>query len=124
MCITLHLIQYTICITCYFIVFVNHLFFYSSAVESYINTYVLSISSSYLLLCSWLSFYLFFRYAKGEDKHNWITIDQLTAEIRLNKLPDRESLHLVNGTYYAKIICITTGRDSFFLLPCLEITVH
>ncbi|XP_031418740.1 desmoglein-2-like isoform X2 [Clupea harengus] len=47
-------------------------------------------------------------YAKGEDKHNWITIDQHTAEIRLNKLPDRESLHLVNGTYYAKIICITT----------------
>ncbi|KAG5286763.1 hypothetical protein AALO_G00018490 [Alosa alosa] len=49
-------------------------------------------------------------YAKGEDRDNWITIDQNTAEIRLNKFPDRESKHLVNGTYYAKIICIT--KDS------------
>ncbi|XP_062386302.1 desmoglein-2-like protein [Sardina pilchardus] len=46
-------------------------------------------------------------YAKGEDKDNWISIDRETAEIRLNKYPDRESKHLVNGTYYAKIICIS-----------------
>ncbi|KAL2097293.1 hypothetical protein ACEWY4_006500 [Coilia grayii] len=49
-------------------------------------------------------------YAKAEDKDNWISIDQTTAEIRLNKLPDRESKYLINGTYYAKIICIT--KDS------------
>lgn len=54
-------------------------------------------------------------YAKGEDKDSWITIDQNTAEIRLTKYPDRESKYLVNGTYYAKIICIskdTAGKTA------------
>ncbi|XP_063075438.1 desmoglein-2-like protein [Engraulis encrasicolus] len=49
-------------------------------------------------------------YLKGEDKDNWISIDQTTADIRLNKLPDRESKYLINGTYYAKIICVS--KDS------------
>lgn len=54
------------------------------------------------------------RYLKGEDKDNWISIDQTTADIRLNKLPDRESKYLINGTYYAKIICVSKG-SCFFL---------
>lgn len=52
------------------------------------------------------------RYAKFSDKDNWISIDEKTAEIRLNKAPDRESLFLINGTYYAKILCITNGESS------------
>lgn len=51
-----------------------------------------------------------FRYAKGYDPDNWISIDVDTAEIKLNKVPDRESPFVVNGTYYAKIICITDGK--------------
>ncbi|XP_056301486.1 desmoglein-2.1 isoform X2 [Danio aesculapii] len=47
------------------------------------------------------------KYAKGYDPDNWISIDVDTAEIKLNKVPDRESPFVVNGTYYAKIICIT-----------------
>ncbi|KAF3691354.1 Desmoglein-2 Cadherin family member 5 HDGC Precursor [Channa argus] len=47
------------------------------------------------------------RYAKGSDPDNWLLIDPKTAEIRLNKMPDRESKFLVNGTYTAKVICIT-----------------
>ncbi|KAI5104732.1 desmoglein-2, partial [Silurus meridionalis] len=47
------------------------------------------------------------RYIKGEDVDNWVNINEHTAEIRLNKYPDHESKFLVNGTYYAKIICIT-----------------
>ncbi|XP_032421120.1 desmoglein-2-like [Xiphophorus hellerii] len=47
------------------------------------------------------------RYAKLYDADNWFSINEKTAEIRLNKYPDRESIYLVNGTYYAKIICIT-----------------
>uniref|UniRef100_A0A3P9ND37 Desmoglein-2 n=1 Tax=Poecilia reticulata TaxID=8081 RepID=A0A3P9ND37_POERE len=47
------------------------------------------------------------RYAKLFDKDNWFSIDEKTAEIRLNKYPDRESIYLINGTYYAQIICIT-----------------
>ncbi|XP_043990287.1 desmoglein-2-like [Gambusia affinis] len=47
------------------------------------------------------------RYAKLLDEDNWFSINEKTAEIRLNKYPDRESKYLVNGTYYAKIICIS-----------------
>ncbi|XP_072543360.1 desmoglein-2-like protein [Salminus brasiliensis] len=47
------------------------------------------------------------RYVKGEDADNWLIIDEKTADIRLNKVPDRESRFLINGTYYAKILCIT-----------------
>ncbi|XP_028817123.1 desmoglein-3-like isoform X2 [Denticeps clupeoides] len=47
------------------------------------------------------------RYAKGRDPDNWFTIDEKTAEIRLNKVPDRESPFLVNGTYMAEILCLT-----------------
>ncbi|KAJ8376834.1 hypothetical protein SKAU_G00074140 [Synaphobranchus kaupii] len=47
------------------------------------------------------------RYVKGYDPDNWLVIDEETAEVRLNRLPDRESKHLVNGTYIAKILCIS-----------------
>ncbi|XP_076601401.1 desmoglein-2-like protein [Chaetodon auriga] len=52
------------------------------------------------------------RYAKILDSDNWLTIDSKTADIRLNKQPDRESKFLVNGTYYAKIICISSDIPS------------
>ncbi|TNN61085.1 Desmoglein-2 [Liparis tanakae] len=47
------------------------------------------------------------RYAKIKDDDNWLIIDEKTGDIMLNKLPDRESTFLINGTYYAKIICST-----------------
>uniref|UniRef100_A0A8B9KST3 Si:ch73-74h11.1 n=1 Tax=Astyanax mexicanus TaxID=7994 RepID=A0A8B9KST3_ASTMX len=47
------------------------------------------------------------RYAKGHDPDNWLAIDEETSEIKLVKMPDRESKFLVNGTYFAKIICMT-----------------
>ncbi|XP_050994933.1 desmoglein-2 [Labeo rohita] len=47
------------------------------------------------------------KYAKGYDPDNWISIDMETAEIKLNKVPDHESPFVVNGTYYAKILCIS-----------------
>ncbi|XP_051274366.1 desmoglein-2 [Dicentrarchus labrax] len=52
------------------------------------------------------------RYAKIYDVDNWLIVDAKTADIRLNKIPDRESKFLVNGTYYAKIICITSDIPS------------
>lgn len=54
-----------------------------------------------------------FRYAKGHDPDNWLSIDEETAEIKLTKVPDRESKFLVNGTYIAKIICMTQGKNIF-----------
>ncbi|KAJ8336813.1 hypothetical protein SKAU_G00380330 [Synaphobranchus kaupii] len=47
------------------------------------------------------------RYAKVHDPANWLIIDGKTAEIKLSQIPDRESKYLINGTYIAKIICIT-----------------
>ncbi|KAK7158498.1 hypothetical protein R3I94_004963 [Phoxinus phoxinus] len=47
------------------------------------------------------------KYAKGQDVDNWLIIDERTADIRLNKIPDYESKFLVNRTYYGHIICIT-----------------
>ncbi|NP_001410785.1 desmoglein-2-like protein precursor [Danio rerio] len=47
------------------------------------------------------------RYAKGQDVDNWLIIDEKTADIRLNKIPDYESVFLKNYTYYAHILCIT-----------------
>uniref|UniRef100_A0A087X4C9 Si:ch73-74h11.1 n=1 Tax=Poecilia formosa TaxID=48698 RepID=A0A087X4C9_POEFO len=46
-------------------------------------------------------------YAKAYDPDNWFTVDKETAEIKLNKQPDRESPFLVNGTYIAKILAIS-----------------
>ncbi|KAM7410640.1 hypothetical protein PAMA_001872 [Pampus argenteus] len=47
------------------------------------------------------------RYAIGSGPGNWLIIDPETAEIKLNKMPDRESPLLVNGTYYTEVLCIT-----------------
>ncbi|XP_076135361.1 desmoglein-2.1-like [Alosa pseudoharengus] len=55
------------------------------------------------------------KYAKGFDPDNWLTIDEDTAEIRLNKMPDRESPFLKNGTYYAEVLCLSqdgSGRTA------------
>lgn len=57
------------------------------------------------------SHFINFRYAKGQDVDNWLIIDERTADIRLNKIPDYESKFLVNNTYYAHIICITKGKS-------------
>ncbi|XP_028258908.1 desmoglein-2-like isoform X2 [Parambassis ranga] len=51
-------------------------------------------------------------YAKAYDPDNWFTIDEETAEIKLNMVPDRESPFLVNGTYFAKILAITKDMPS------------
>ncbi|XP_041912962.1 desmoglein-2 [Alosa sapidissima] len=55
------------------------------------------------------------KYAEGFDPDNWLTIDEDTAEIRLNKMPDRESPFLKNGTYYAEVLCLSqdgSGRTA------------
>lgn len=52
------------------------------------------------------------RYAKASDPDNWFTIDPETAEIKLNKDPDRESPFVVNGNYMAKIVAISKGTTA------------
>uniref|UniRef100_A0A672T554 Desmoglein-2-like n=1 Tax=Sinocyclocheilus grahami TaxID=75366 RepID=A0A672T554_SINGR len=52
------------------------------------------------------------KYVKGFDPDNWLTIDETTGAIKMNKAPDRESKYLVNGTYYAQIYSITQDLPS------------
>lgn len=52
------------------------------------------------------------KYIKASDPDNWLTIDEKTGAIRMNKAPDRESKYLVNGTYYAKVLSITQDLPS------------
>ncbi|KAM7379389.1 hypothetical protein PAMP_004945 [Pampus punctatissimus] len=51
-------------------------------------------------------------YIKIRDDDNWLIIDRKTSEIKLNKLPDRESKFLINGTYYVIVICKTNDYPS------------
>ncbi|XP_043921378.1 desmoglein-2-like [Protopterus annectens] len=51
-------------------------------------------------------------YAKGTDPDNWFTIDEKTSEIKLAKLPDRESSYVVNGTYTATILAISNDMPA------------
>ncbi|KAK2815966.1 hypothetical protein Q5P01_026433 [Channa striata] len=63
-------------------------------------------------------------YAKAYDPDNWFTIDEETAEIKLNKVPDRESPFLVNGTYIAKILAITKDMPSKTATGTIAIQVN
>ncbi|XP_026526161.1 desmoglein-2 [Notechis scutatus] len=47
-------------------------------------------------------------YAKGSDIANWLIINAKTAEIRLRKILDYESTYVINGTYTATILAIST----------------
>lgn len=64
------------------------------------------------------------RYVKLWDDDNWLIVDRNTADIRLSKWPDRESKFLVNGTYYAKIICITDDSPSMTATGTIAIQVE
>ncbi|XP_062411297.1 desmoglein-2.1-like [Sardina pilchardus] len=63
------------------------------------------------------------RYAKGYDPGNWFSIDEQTAEITLVKTPDRESPHVVNGTYIAKILCLTNDMPTQTATGTIEVHV-
>uniref|UniRef100_F7EP22 Desmoglein 2 n=1 Tax=Monodelphis domestica TaxID=13616 RepID=F7EP22_MONDO len=62
-------------------------------------------------------------YAKGEDVDNWITVDPITSEIKLVKIPDYESKYVINGTYIAKIVAITKDIPSKTVTGTIEIMV-
>lgn len=95
---------------------------WGSCLESFCHFWLnwLHLVNMWINLCT-------FRYAKGSDPDNWLTVDEKTGDIRLNKAPDRESKYLVNGTYYAKVLCMSQGKCSsdqaFWHLSALLILV-
>ncbi|XP_006899628.1 PREDICTED: desmoglein-2 [Elephantulus edwardii] len=64
------------------------------------------------------------RYAKLEDKDNWISIDSATSEIKLVKIPDFESRYVKNGTYTAKILAISENYPRKTITGTIVITVE
>ncbi|XP_027702730.1 desmoglein-2-like isoform X2 [Vombatus ursinus] len=62
-------------------------------------------------------------YVKGEDVDNWITVDSITSEIKLAKIPDYESKYVINGTYFAKILAITKDVPRKTVTGTIEIVV-
>uniref|UniRef100_A0A673U421 Desmoglein 2 n=2 Tax=Suricata suricatta TaxID=37032 RepID=A0A673U421_SURSU len=63
------------------------------------------------------------RYAKLEDADNWLSVDPITSEIRIAKLPDFESRHIRNGTYTAKVLAISDSYPRKTITGTVVITV-
>uniref|UniRef100_A0A8C4MB93 Desmoglein 2 n=1 Tax=Equus asinus asinus TaxID=83772 RepID=A0A8C4MB93_EQUAS len=64
------------------------------------------------------------RYAKFEDIDNWISVNSVTSEIRLVKIPDFESRYVHNGTYTAKIVAISEDYPRKTITGTIVITVE
>ncbi|XP_070485935.1 desmoglein-2 isoform X1 [Equus przewalskii] len=64
------------------------------------------------------------RYAKLEDIDNWISVNSVTSEIRLVKIPDFESRYVHNGTYTAKIVAISEDYPRKTITGTIVITVE
>ncbi|XP_041618245.1 desmoglein-2 isoform X1 [Vulpes lagopus] len=64
------------------------------------------------------------KYAKLEDIDNWISVDSVTSEIRLVKIPDFESRYVQNGTYTAKILAISESYPRKTITGTVVITVE
>ncbi|XP_058548415.1 LOW QUALITY PROTEIN: desmoglein-2 [Neofelis nebulosa] len=63
------------------------------------------------------------RYARLEDMDNWISMDSVTSEIKLVKIPDFESRYVQNGTYTAKILAISESYPRKTITGTIVITV-
>ncbi|XP_056589457.1 cadherin-13-like [Triplophysa dalaica] len=50
-----------------------------------------------------------FRYIKGEDVDDWITVDEKTGNISTAKILDRESKFMISGTYKATVYAVDDG---------------
>ncbi|XP_036881131.2 desmoglein-2 [Manis javanica] len=64
------------------------------------------------------------KYTKLEDKDNWVSVDSLTSEIRLIKIPDFESRYVQNGTYTVKILAMSEDYPRKTITGTVVITVQ
>ncbi|KAM4841423.1 desmoglein-2 [Thomomys bottae] len=64
------------------------------------------------------------RYKKLEDKDNWVSVDSVTSEIKLMKVPDFESRYVQNGTYTVKVMAISEDQPSKTITGTVIITVE
>lgn len=52
-----------------------------------------------------------FRYIKGHDPADWVTVDRSTGNITLSKTTDRESHFVKNNTYVITIYAVDNGMS-------------
>ncbi|KAM8783994.1 desmoglein-2 [Rhynchonycteris naso] len=64
------------------------------------------------------------KYAKLEDIDNWVSVDSVTSEIKLIKIPDFESRYVQNGTYTVKILAISDDYPRKTITGTVLITVE
>ncbi|XP_061095014.1 desmoglein-2.1-like [Conger conger] len=64
------------------------------------------------------------RYAKIYDPAGWIAVDSETGQIKLTRVPDRESRNVVDGVYYAKVLCMTDDLPSKSVTGTIAIAVE
>lgn len=52
-----------------------------------------------------------FRYTKGDDPADWVTVDPNTGNITLSKTPDRESHFVKNNIYVITVCAVDNGMS-------------
>uniref|UniRef100_K9J3J6 Putative cadherin egf lag seven-pass g-type receptor n=1 Tax=Desmodus rotundus TaxID=9430 RepID=K9J3J6_DESRO len=64
------------------------------------------------------------KYVKLEDRDNWVSVDSVTSEIKLVKIPDFESRYVQNGTYTVKVLAISEDSPRKTITGTVVITVE
>ncbi|EHB15919.1 Desmoglein-2 [Heterocephalus glaber] len=64
------------------------------------------------------------KYVKLEDGDNWVSVDSVTSEIRLVKIPDFESRYVHNGTYTVKVLAVSQDHPRKTITGTVLITVE
>ncbi|XP_054439472.1 desmoglein-2 [Pteronotus mesoamericanus] len=64
------------------------------------------------------------KYVKVEDKDNWVSVDPITSEIKLVKIPDFESTYVQNGTYTVKVLAISEDSSRKTITGTVVISVE
>nr|KAF6471148.1 desmoglein 2 [Molossus molossus] len=64
------------------------------------------------------------KYVKLEDVDNWVSVDSVTSEIKLVKIPDFESRYVRNGTYTVKILAVSEDSPRKTITGTVVITVE
>ncbi|XP_031220912.1 desmoglein-2 [Mastomys coucha] len=63
-------------------------------------------------------------YVKVQDVDNWVSVDSITSEIKLVKIPDFESRYVQNGTYTVKVVAISKDHPQKTITGTIVITVE
>ncbi|XP_023569153.1 desmoglein-2, partial [Octodon degus] len=64
------------------------------------------------------------KYVKLEDRDSWVSVDSVTSEIKLVKVPDFESRYVQNGTYTVKVLAISQDHPTKTITGTVLITVE